>query len=163
MPRSGLEGDNPMKLTSAPHLAVAAIAAALLIAVAGCGTGNQLPVRGKVTVDGTSLANGTISFQPAEGTAARSSGTMIRDGNYDIPAARGLPPGKYLVTVQAFKETGRMLSDPQGGKRPEFGPMAFTEKQPMEVTIAAGKDNVFDFTLTGRAAAANPSAEASKR
>jgi hypothetical protein len=123
-----------------------------------------LPVRGKVTVDGAPLAKGTISLQPAQGTVARSSGTTIRDGKYEIVAANGLPPGKYLVTVQAFKETGRMLPDPQGGTRPEFGPMTFTEKQPVEVTIASGKNNVFDFVLTSRAAAAgaNPPAQSGK-
>jgi hypothetical protein len=139
-----------MTYKSGMHLTGAAIAVASLLAAAGCGTSNQLPVRGKVTVDGAPLATGTISFQPAPGVSARSSGSTVRDGKYEIDAAHGLPPGKYLVTVQAFKETGRMLSDPQGGKRPEFGPMVFAEKQPVEVTIVSGKDNVFDFNLTSR-------------
>ena len=89
-----------------------------------------------------------INFQPAA-AAARSSGSSISNGSYAIAAAHGLLPGKYLVTISASKPTGRMSVDPMsGGQAAEVAPVAFAEKQPLEATIVAGKDNVLDFHLT---------------
>ena len=65
-----------------------------------------------------------------------------------MPTAKGLLPGKYVVTVQAFKETGRIVDDPMGGKRPELVPMVFAESRTLEATVVAGAANRFDFRLT---------------
>jgi hypothetical protein len=129
-----------------PH---ARIALVLVAVVAGCGQNGRLPVRGTVTLDGAPLTQGVISFQPAATTAGHSSGSSISHGSYAIASARGLLPGKYLVTISASKPTGRMSVDPMsGGQAAELAPVAFADKQPLEVTIAAGKDNVLDFRLT---------------
>jgi hypothetical protein len=119
-----------------------------LCCLAGCGDRGLMAVGGTVTLDGKPVTTGLITFQPAAGTKSRSSGATIRDGRYEIPADKGVVPGKYLVAVQAFKPTGRMIPDPQVGERPELGPVVFAEEQPMVVTISPGKDNVCDIRLT---------------
>lgn len=92
---------------------------ALLLSVAvamGCGTGGDyLDVHGKVTVDGKPLSEGTIRFKPVEGgDSARSK--IAEDGTYRLTTYEkidtrtfepheGLPPGDYIVTVQATQVT----------------------------------------------------------
>lgn len=43
-----------------------------------------------------------------------------------------------------------MIPDPQAGERPEYGPVVFAEKLPLEASIAVGEENVFDFQLTSK-------------
>ena len=121
--------------------------AALLLTAAGCNRSGELPVRGAVTLDGTPLESGSISFRPVDPSKSKGSGATIRDGRYEIPASHGLPPGKYLVTISAYKLTGRMLPDPTGGvEKPEVAAVVFAEKQPFEATVVAG--GALDFRLT---------------
>lgn len=91
---------------------------ALLFLVTGCGTNDPLgrrAVNGTVTLDGTSLASGTISFQPTE-QGTTSSGAAISDGKYSISRDKGLPKGKYRVVINAIKPgTGMTLP---AGKMP---------------------------------------------
>jgi len=84
----------------------------------GCGPSDPLgrrAISGAVTLDGTPLTDGTISFQPAE-HGATSSGALISQGKYAISRDKGLPPGKYRVAVNAAKPgTGMTLPE---GKMP---------------------------------------------
>jgi hypothetical protein len=62
--------------------------AAVLVGVAGCGSGNGLNlarVRGKVTYKGEPIRNGTIVFMPDESkgtTGPQAVGTITSDGSY---------------------------------------------------------------------------------
>lgn len=124
------------------------VAAALLW---GCHRGDaRLPVSGTATIDGQPVAYGLVAFQPADGHSGAGSGASLQQGKFDIPAAKGLPPGKYRVTVQAFRETGRVIDDPQGGKRPELAPVQFGHVYPTDVTVVAGQRSHFDIRLTTR-------------
>jgi hypothetical protein len=81
----------------------------------GCGASDPLgrrAVSGTVTLDGTPLADGTISFQPTE-QGATSSGAVISAGKYSIDRDRGLPHGKYRVVINAIKP-GTGMSLPEG-------------------------------------------------
>src|SRR5438094_4586 len=81
------------------------LALALLFApVLGCGSGRVI-VQGTVTVNGQPLESGVISFTPAAGQGA-SAGTDIEHGSFGLRKA-SLPPGEYLVAINAFRGTGK--------------------------------------------------------
>jgi hypothetical protein len=79
-----------------------------------CGSGDPLgrhAISGTVNVDGAPVKDGNISFQPVAG-AATSSGAPIADGKFDIERAKGLPPGKYRVSINAPKPNTGGKVDP---------------------------------------------------
>jgi hypothetical protein len=125
--------------------------ALLLLTLLGCSSDGRLAVSGTVTLDGKPLEKAAISFQPAAGSEGHSAGGQITNGKFLLPADHGLKPGKYFVTVQAFKETGRMVVDPQFGiKVPEQVMVECKEAGKLEATVTAGAANQFDFRLTSR-------------
>jgi len=81
-------------------------AAAVLLALTGCG--NRLyPVRGTVTLeDGTPITKGMIICERFEGGPAVSAqGPIQPDGTYRLGTTKpgdGLPPGKYRVLINAM-------------------------------------------------------------
>ncbi|MDY0166379.1 MAG: hypothetical protein RBS80_07535 [Thermoguttaceae bacterium] len=123
-----------------------------LVAVAmvtGCSRGDgRQRVTGRVTLDGQPLPEGAINFRPAPGVSANSSGGPIKAGRFELPADRGLVPGRYLVTVTAMRETGRMVEDEQMGTIAETAPVVFKEAGSLEATVEAGQRTDFEFTLT---------------
>ena len=89
----------------------AGIAAAglVLLGLAGCGeesSENTARVKGRVTLDGDPIAEGTINFLPEEPGQAAPASSQIAEGQYD---ARSVPLGKVRVQIIATKETGRMI------------------------------------------------------
>ncbi|MBN2292073.1 MAG: carboxypeptidase regulatory-like domain-containing protein [Pirellulales bacterium] len=120
----------------------------LVTALTGCGGSDRGPVSGTVTVDGRPLEYGVISFRPAQGNPAPGSGGVVTDGNFQIPAIKGLRPGDYIVSIAAFKKTGRMVSDfPGGPKRPERIPLPIKESDQLKARIGAGDNNLLEFHL----------------
>lgn len=118
-----------------------------LLPLSGCSPGTgRWAVEGTVTLDGRPLDLGSISFRPMEGDAESMSVATVRDGAFQIPAARGLLPGTYHVTVQAFQPTGRTVDDP-GFAREELVEVRFRETD-LTAAVVSGQDNQFDFQLT---------------
>lgn len=78
-------------------------------AVAGCGGGTEYEgpprsaITGTVTVDGSPLANGTISFV-ADDDAKRSTTAPIADGKYSIPEGKGPNYGGHFVVISGSLE-----------------------------------------------------------
>ena len=135
--------------TVAKHVAFAAMTAFALATPFGCSQGDgRRAVGGTVTVDGQPLAVGLINFQPVEGARAASAGTSIEQGKFELPAKRGLLPGKYRVLIQAFRETGRTIDDPQRGKVSETVSIRFKRTGALEAVVAEEGPNRFDFELT---------------
>jgi len=125
------------------------LAVVLVAPMVGCSGGDgRLAVKGTVTLDGQPLERGSINFRPAPGNQAPSSGGTVRNGEFALPAAHGLKPGDYLVTIQAFRKTGKMVDDPQMGKIEEMAAIAFQETMPLEATVSADAENRFSFSLT---------------
>jgi hypothetical protein len=77
--------------------------AAVSIAVSGCGS-SVATVSGKVTFDSQPLANGTITFLPADGATATAGG-KIENGTYSVQ----MPPGQKKVQVSATKVVGQRV------------------------------------------------------
>jgi hypothetical protein len=70
--------------------------------VAGCGpVEKRRALSGSVLVMGQPLQTGTITFFAKDGPPGPVGGALIQRGRYDIPAAQGLEPGLYRVTISA--------------------------------------------------------------
>jgi hypothetical protein len=99
------------------------LAGALL--AAGCGdpngVGKTVTVTGKVTLDGTALTSGMVTFNPdtASGNTSKFKpfGQIGSDGTYTLTTGtstgtvKGAPLGKYKVTVSTMTPT--MSTDPK--------------------------------------------------
>ena len=123
----------------------------VLAMFSGCGSSDgRVAVAGSVTLDGQPLDNGVITFIPQEKKVG-SAGAAIESGKYQVPAKRGLLPGKYLVAIDA--------SDPaQTAARPDHPTMAipvsriplrYNGETELKAEVRADDDNRFDFAPQG--------------
>ncbi|MCI0455903.1 MAG: hypothetical protein L0Z62_02845 [Gemmataceae bacterium] len=84
------------------------VAALLLSAIAGCGSGLH-PVRGKVTLDdGKPLTKGLVIFEGKQGEkTVMARGVIQTDGSYRLSThtpGDGAPPGKYRVLIAPMED-----------------------------------------------------------
>lgn len=137
------------------YLGLAVAASVILASAAGCGGGDPLQrqaVSGTVTFKGQPLDKGTIQFLPADPQAKGSpGGATITNGQFSLPAAQGLAPGKYRVQI----------SSPVGGAEPgpeeapgessklaeERIPASWNTESKHEITVEKGGANKFDFKI----------------
>ena len=113
----------------------------------GCGGDARVGARGTVTVDGQPLPEGAIHFAPA-GLQAHTSGAKITAGRYEIASQRGLKPGTYRVSIEAFGASGRKVNDPERGPIDELVPVQFRESGELHAMLHANGGNQIDFALT---------------
>jgi hypothetical protein len=69
-------------------------------------------ISGTVTFNGAPVDNGTINFQPMD-QGPTSSGATFTGGKYELPEDKGLPAGRYLVSISAPKP-GTGSTPPEG-------------------------------------------------
>ena len=89
---------------------IAALAVLAGLLATGCGSNSRMPptfpVSGTVTVDGVPLAEGAISFDPADGVGSVYGG-LIRDGRYAFDVAAG----PKRVSILGMKQLGEIGPD----------------------------------------------------
>ena len=137
------------------RLVLVSVAVALLLLGDGCNRGKTLDrqaVSGHVSLNSQPLDQGSIQFSPVdkEGIAG---GVSIADGAYQIPKAKGLPPGKYTVRISAAipgsnaapkrKSVTGMSPPPLQERIPE----QYNSKSQLAAEVESGGANVFDFDL----------------
>jgi len=131
----------------------------------GCGEPNPLgrkAISGTITFDGSPLEYGMIEFSPTD-PAGHSSGGVINDGTYQIPAPQGLPPGTYKARITSPTDSGPAEDEeeellppgPQeGGRQPppakERIPAEFNTKSDKLVDVTVEGPNTFDFEIPRR-------------
>jgi hypothetical protein len=137
---------------------IRALALAVALAfVAGCSASDdRVEVTGTVTLKGTPLKNGTVTFAPLEGQKFGATET-IRDGNFGIPKETGLTPGKYLIRVSAGDgKTAVNPVDPNNPPGPgggtniiskELVPSDWNVNSKQERTVTKENPNRFDFVI----------------
>jgi len=121
----------------------------------GCGKRtDKLAIDGNVTLDGAPLDLGSIRFSSIGGQKTFASGAMLKDGEYHIPQAKGLPPGTYHVEISSPDlKAPPMIARPAPGEpaapptAPERVPAEYNSNSKKTVELAAGKDNRFDFDI----------------
>lgn len=124
------------------------IFAATLVGMVGCGPKSELlGVSGEVSLDGTPLKSGSIELSSVNSDKLFASGTLIEHGNYEIPQAKGLPPGKYLVVINAADESAPRA--PGGGAR-ELIPMEYNVSSQVTVDLTVDGENHFPFDIVSK-------------
>ena len=104
----------------------------------------------KITVDGTPVESGSISFIPIEETPGPTAGALIRGGSYEIVPGKGPLAGKFRVEILAVKDNGKVGVDIVTGEkvaqRQQFLPDRFNKKSDMTVEISR-RSEPYDFSL----------------
>ncbi len=127
---------------------------AFSVALAGCGSSNLASVRGTVTLDGTALEQGSIVFEPANGTGPVTGGT-IQNGEYLLTGESAAVPGKKIVRISASRATGRKIEagppSPPGTLVDEvlFVPASYNDKSMLSVQLEAG-EAIHNFALRSK-------------
>jgi hypothetical protein len=109
-------------------------------------------VSGKVTLDGSPLNTGIITFYPKE-RGLPSAGAPVSAGKYVLPDGRGLMPGEYVVAIDAPDDSGATGTVNGVGMAIPVSriPPQYNAATTLSATVAASGSNEFDFDLlTGR-------------
>jgi hypothetical protein len=133
-------------------------ATVVLLSVCGaCNRGKSLDrqaISGHVTLDARPLDSGSIQFSPVDKDGIMG-GISIVDGVYQIPKAKGIPPGKYTVQIMSADKshaTARPAGAPGDVPPPlkERIPEQYNSKSQLSAEVKSGGENVFDFSLSSR-------------
>jgi hypothetical protein len=129
---------------------IASVALALLL---GCAAEQQVEVRGKVTLDGKPVEDGTISFVPKTGSQQQAAWGPIKAGEFVIDAAQGLATGVSRVEIRALRSTGRILPSSVGGEpeheMKDYIPQRYNSASELTAEIKPGPNQV-DFDLKSK-------------
>jgi hypothetical protein len=129
------------------HWCLAALGALACVVATGCGGMYDSTVSGVVTLDGTPVHRGTVSFHPvAPGPAAYAR--IEDDGSYEVRTGReeGLPPGDYQVTVIS-SEPPTISQTATGGPPPAGKPITplwyrTKDTSGLKFTVASGHNDI---------------------
>jgi hypothetical protein len=136
--------------TIQPWIALGAIG----VVTAGCGGAYNAKVGGNVTLDGSPVPTGTVSFLPTAG-GPPAYARIDSSGNYTVRTGReeGLPAGEYAVSVVA-NEPPAVKATAQGGPPPPGKAITppwyrSQETSGLKFTVSPGK-NVIDLELSSQ-------------
>jgi hypothetical protein len=137
---------------SAHRGSILALAMLPMLTLFGCGgPNNRAAISGTVRLNGQPLANGSISFVPAEGNVGPSSGGIITDGKYAVSQARGVAVGKNRVGIRSMVKTGRKINIGRGSLEDEWQqvvPAKYNEQSELVHDVPPGSMRL-DFDLKG--------------
>ncbi|MEO0477050.1 MAG: hypothetical protein AAF085_13925 [Planctomycetota bacterium] len=126
----------------------------VLTACIGCGpTTDRLRIRGEVRLDGQPVEVGSISFKAADPELVLAAGAMIREGAFDVPRDKGLPPGVYLISISSPDRDGPKVPYSAGPGRPTIMmtrdriPASYNLESEHTIELAAGEKNFFEFDI----------------
>jgi len=111
-----------------------------LLAV-GCDGSKFAEVSGTVTVDGTAVETGSITFLPADGQSPTAGGE-IKDGKYSVK----VPVGQMKVSISVPKVIGKkkIYPTPESPEMPvtkEALPERYNEKTELTLEVKSGPNN----------------------
>ena len=134
------------------------LAGLCLASLAGCGGSSKGPERaaisGTVTLDETPIQQGTIIFLPSGAKGGPTSGGVIENGKYSIPAEKGAVLGEHKIEIRSMTKTGKQIPvlPPAASatgfvdEMVEAVPAKFNSNTTLTVTVESGF-NVVDFDL----------------
>jgi len=133
-------------------------ALALGLVLTGCGEArDNLPreaVSGKVSIDGSPVARGSILFR-SSGGGGMDVGGLVQDGRYQIPKSEGPVPGAYQVSI-----TEAVDRAPQDMEKftlqPKTKPSRGVVNTPLDAEVKKGGPNTLDFDFKKTTATVRP-------
>lgn len=137
-------------MTQTPFWGIGQFFLILLLTVAGCGKSAEVAgpeATGYVTLDGSPLTNGDLSFYPiGEGSSAQAA--LDSDGRFRVntaASATGIAPGEYKVIVESW-------ADPEGDEENEGEPISlipnkYTKERTTDLRITVTEEGPNDFHL----------------
>ncbi|MDR0337233.1 MAG: hypothetical protein LBI18_09100 [Planctomycetaceae bacterium] len=111
------------------------------------------PVHGTVTLNGTPLTDGQISFEPIGTQKLKTrSGGSIKKGHYLLKGAFGLVPGEYSVVISSMEEVpGSRVegADPMTVKSEyrDVIPPKFGSASEQKITVTESGKQIFNFKM----------------
>lgn len=121
----------------------------------GCGPRtDRLALSGNVTLDGAPLDKGTIQFTTLGEGTLQSTGAVIQEGAYHIPAEKGLSPGTFRVELSApdgNAQPVRVAAYPGGPTipvAPDRIPAEYNIESNKSVKVTRDGENQFDFEVS---------------
>lgn len=129
------------------------LAAACLLVVLGCNAGSErIPISGTVTFQGKPISLGKITLRAIEGTRAPACGGTIQDGKYVIDTRGGVPPGTYLVIIEAVAKVGEAQIEVPGASTDQmvqYIPHKYNENSELKLVVGPESGPIEkDFELT---------------
>jgi hypothetical protein len=116
-----------------------AVAGLLLLLVSGCQP--QATVQGTVRLDGTPLADATVTFQPTKGSGRTVADVTDRQGRYQLEEVE---IGESLVRIETY--SFRVGPDGQAIEVPEILPPRYHAASELTRDVRAGQQTI-DFDL----------------
>lgn len=145
------------RVTRAPSAMMALFGLLLLFTAVGCGpaasSDGRKPITGNISLNGSPVLSGSIRFEPEGGQTA--SGSTIAEGKYEIPADKGLMPGKYRVFINATepdsdqRSVEDLMNNP-GPPKKELIPAKYNKKSDVTVEVTQEGPNQFDFAIESK-------------
>lgn len=126
----------------------------VLLYVAGCSPkSDRLGVSGAVSLNGALLKSGSIRFTLTQSEKAFSTEADIKEGEYEIPQAKGLPPGTYNIVISAIDENAPMVTIRDASGNPittapaDLIPPEYGINSEKTVEVAPESENRFVFDI----------------
>lgn len=138
--------------TGLPGLRLVAVAC---LVVVGCTKGPPGKVlHGTVTCGGQNVSFGQVTFLPLDNGSTPGFAATIVEGQYRIPALRGVPLGRYRVCIDARGRTGRKTQGFNGmematiDEEVRMGPPVYAgQESPLVVDLRAESQERFDIEI----------------
>jgi hypothetical protein len=127
-----------------------------VLVMVGFGAGvdgpSRLSISGRVSIDGSPFARGTIRFLGmSESGQFTGDVSSIDDGDFAIVSSETLEPGTYLVKINSVGAGGAAAHRVRaGGRLPtaqEWIPSRYNDESVLRVEITRGGYQRFDFDL----------------
>ena len=145
-----------MKLPWSPHLNTRMVVPTLvlcgLFGLSGCSQQANVArqrIEGKVLLDGAPLDHGSVRFEPEGAKAGISAGAVIDQGRFVIQVDKGLPTGKYKVSISSPEggSTEAKMPDPNTPPPRERIPAKYNTQTELAVDVDATLVNEIVFEL----------------